>query len=218
MQLWERYGRQATAGAVALLLAAGGYMLWERYEHGQRVKASEALFSVQEYLEKNKLDEARAVLDAMGMSDGKTYGYLRDFQKAAILREKGGVDAITEALKIYDHIKTRTSIPEPIRDYAAFLSAKMALDYNQKPKDEVLVLLQPLTEKNSAWRFFAIELMGVVHYTHGEYIKALEQFALLGKEKDLPESMRMRVQLMTQLSNQHRPAVVDDATDDADDN
>lgn len=214
MQLWQRYGRHATAGAAALLVAAASYMLWDRYEHGQRVKASESLFSVQDYLIKNKLDEARAVLDSIGMSDSKTYGYLRDFQKAGILREKGDADSITEALKMYDYIASLSGVPLYIRHYATFLGAKMALDFNVKSKEDILKILEPLTDKNSAWRFFAIELKGLIYYTQGDYARALEQFAALGKEKDLPESMRMRVRMMTQLSNQNRIVIEDDSSDD----
>lgn len=216
-ELWNRYGKSVTAGAVALLLAAAGYVMWNRYEGQQRIKSSEALFSVQKYLMENRLDEARAILDTMKDNDSATYGYLRDFQKAAVFREKGDQESITQALAIYNRMAAHSKIPAYIREYASFLALKMAFDFNITPTADILKALEPLAQANAPWRFFAHELMGLIHYTQSDYVKALEVFASLAKEKTLPESMRMRVHMMNQLANQNMGPVQDMTDDDADD-
>ncbi len=203
LKLWKKYGRYASTAAVSLLAAAALSMFWQNYQKKKQVELSDAFFTAQNYIAQNRVQEAFAILDAMKANDQEAYGYLRNFQKAALLLSKDNKESKQEAIALYQKLANDGVLPLHIKEYATFLLAKTVYDSNFKKPEEVIEMLSPLCDDKKPWRFFALELTGLILYKQGKYKESLEVFAALVKQENLPEGLRMRCQMMVQLANQN---------------
>ncbi len=203
LQLWKKYGRHVTTAAVSILAAATAYMLWQNHLQKKHMELSDAFLTAQMYIAQNKLPEAFAVFEAMRTSNHDVYGYLRHFEKSAALLAKGDAASVKEACDLLEKMAKDSGLPVYVKDYAAFLFAKISYEQKLKSSEETLELLKPLSDTKNPWRLFVEELKGLIYYTDGRYKDALEIFAALVKDENTPEGLRIRAQMMVQLSNQN---------------
>lgn len=202
-QLWDKYGKAFTTAVTGVIAAAAAYMLWQNHETRMKLKASEALLTAESEIEQGRLPEAFAVLNTIKEPHNKTYGYLRDLEKAHVLLSEKEALKKKEGAAMLEKMKNDASLPSHISQYAALLYTKAALELKIKTENEIIELLKPLRSEKNPWRYLASETLGGIFLTQKKYQDALEVFADLNKQVDLPEGMRMRIHVMTQVASQH---------------
>ncbi|MDR1362020.1 MAG: hypothetical protein LBJ16_02285 [Holosporaceae bacterium] len=69
--------------------------------------------------------------------------------------------------------------------------------YPVKAPDELIRLLSPLTGDDRPFRFTAMELIGVIKEQNGEHDAALEIFSKIIERKDVPETLKRRISMMS---------------------
>ncbi|MBX9977299.1 MAG: tetratricopeptide repeat protein [Alphaproteobacteria bacterium] len=201
--LWEKYGRYATTAAVSLLAAAALFVVWQNYQKRKQIELSDAFLTAQSYIAQNKIPEAFAILDTMKSSGHDAYSYLSRLQKAALLIVKDDTESKREGVAIYESMATERGLPTYVQEYATLLLVKASVDGKLKTPEEAIALLKPLLGEKKPWHLFASELTGQILYSQGKYREALEIFADIVKQENVPEGLRLRARMMVQVANQN---------------
>ena len=82
---------------------------------------------------------------------------------------------------------------DPIwKDLATLIYAS----YRVKSPQELIKLLEPLTEKGHPFRFSALELMGMFHAEIGEVEKSQECFKKILDNEEAPKTMKERIKIL----------------------
>lgn len=199
MRLWNMYGKYISGAVTAILVLVAAFTLWQNYAHRKQLEYSDQFLQAQTYIYQGKFNEATAVLSNIGASESNVYGYLKDFQKAAIFLASTDPEKHKEASGIYTKMMN-SSLPTGIRDLARLLFAKVEIA-GGKSVDDVTKVLEPLMKEGHAWRFFALEMLSELQYKAGQTQKALEGFAEIARSSGVPEGIMLRAQLMVQVAN-----------------
>jgi hypothetical protein len=193
MKLWDRYGIYVVAAATLLVLAVGGWRVWEWYSAREAARASVQFESAIALGNEGKRVEAESALNALA-KDG-TFGYrllarFRAASEAAKANRENGVTA-------YDALAADTSLEDVFRDFARVQAALLLVD--SASVAEIKTRMEPLITPSSAFRNSARELIGLAHYRVGEREAAAKQFAAIVADPDAPPSMRNRAQVLAAL-------------------
>lgn len=200
MRIWEQYGKIISSAVTGVIVLVAAFTLWQNYSHKKQLELSDKFLHAQNYMYQGKFDEAVAIFDSMGTSNTKVYGYLRDFQKAAILLASSDAEKHAQATKIYEEAMANSSLPQSIRDLARLLFAKVGIAAGKTVEDTRKVL-EPLLVEGQSWRFFALEMISEMQFKAGEIEKSLEGFAEIARSTNVPEGIMLRAQLMVQVAN-----------------
>jgi hypothetical protein len=193
MKLWERYGIYAVAVAVLVVLAVGGWRVWEWYSLREAAKSSVQFESAIALGNEGRRPEAEAALNALAKDGTSGYRLLARFRAAAETTKsnrQGGVAA-------YDALAADTSLESVFRDFARVQAALLLVD--SASVAEITSRMEPLLVPSSAFRNSARELIGLAHYRAGERAAAAKRFAEIVTDPDSPPSMRNRAQVMGAL-------------------
>jgi hypothetical protein len=193
MKLWERYGIYAVAVAVLVVLAVGGWRVWEWYSLREAAKSSVQFESAIALGNEGRRPEAEAALNALAKDGTSGYRLLARFRAAAETTKsnrQGGVAA-------YDALAADTSLESVFRDFARVQAALLLVDGASVA--EITSRMEPLLVPSSAFRNSARELIGLAHYRAGERAAAAKRFAEIVTDPDAPPSMRNRAQVMGAL-------------------
>ncbi len=68
-----------------------------------------------------------------------------------------------------------------------------------KALDAIRLRLDSLIKEKGAWYYLALELKGVILYKIAAYSESAETFLSLAQDKDTPNALKLRAQLMTQV-------------------
>jgi hypothetical protein len=185
-RLWRRYGRYATAAGVAILLAAGGYIGWQKYsEHREAQRAQAFSDAIALIADPDPAKAKAAFLDLAQGSDG--IAALARFRAAALQ-----VEAKDEAgaVATYDGIAADSSVPEPFREAAALLAAMHLVD--SADLAEMKRRLESKTTATNPWRFTALELLALSAQRAGDFEQARTIYAQLADDLAAPSGLRGR--------------------------
>ena len=184
--LWKRYGNYVIAVAGAIVVATGGYTLYQRYTESHRLQRAQEFVTAAEQIGQGDNSAAIAAFASVAQStDG--YGILARFRMAN-LKNRGGDEA--GAVSIYDTIAADSSIPSTFRDLATILGPTHSLD--KADPAALTQRLQPLTADSSPWRFSALELTGLLAHRANDDARAKTIFAKLADDRDAPAAVRAR--------------------------
>jgi hypothetical protein len=189
---WKKYGNYVVAGVSILVIGVAGWKMWERYDQQQRLKASSQI-------------ESAAQISAAGQNDLAAQAYAQIAKKApsgyALVAQLSQADEYMASGRINDAIALYMKIAD--NDKAGLGDvARMRAAWAQGDKlstEELKVLLAPLSDGKSQWRFMARELLAyrALHDDHAAV--AQKEFAALAAEKDAPSSLRQRADAMATL-------------------
>jgi hypothetical protein len=190
-KLWEQYGTYVLGAAAALVLAVGGYQIYEQRkksfaaENGARYDAAVTL------IEQSKTDDAQKALSEVLASGHAGYASLAQLQLAGIhLKANRPQDALT----VFEALATSPSADADIKTFALLQAA--ALRLGQADFTELQNRLKPVAEGSTAWRFQARELLGTAAFKAGKFDDARAQLTPLLADPETPRAALDRIQLI----------------------
>ena len=183
-KLWKAYGDYFIALLVLLILAIGGYELWQRYEASQRAKASVAFTAAEKIANPVQAMAAYEALSKTSLPSG--YATLTKLAEANTLPVQGKVN---DAIALYKGIAASDSGPvgAVARIRAAWLMADSA------SRTDLESLLEPINGPTSAWREMAREVLAYSDYKNGHLLAAQATLDALAADPDSPDALRSRV-------------------------
>jgi hypothetical protein len=185
--LWQRYGRLAIALIVLILAAWGGWLYWQDREKKAAGVEGEQLSQALDDLQAGNADAALAKLAPLAQS--KHVGY----RASAKMAEAGvalGTNDFAGAAKTYGEVATDTSVPQPWRDLA--LIRQTAAEFDTIKPELVVARLRPLAAKGNPWFGSAGEMVAAAYLKMGKAELAGKMFADIGKDENVPETIRSR--------------------------
>lgn len=203
MELWKKYGNMVIGAFLVVVAGVGGHTLYGNYEAKKRNETSDIFLDGLEAIEKGEPIRAQGVLDEVAAGSHKGYKMLAQFQKAALLVAEGNKASTTEAREIYKDIASNDKYPRRFRDLAELrVIAMKDTPRTEQTLRDTLSKLEPFTKDGKPWRFTARELKAATLIELKEYVEAAEVMAGLITDKQTPEGIRSRAQIISQtLSN-----------------
>ncbi|MBP7134903.1 MAG: tetratricopeptide repeat protein [Sphingomonadaceae bacterium] len=206
--LWQRYGRLGIAIIVLLLAAWGGWLYWQAERNKASGLEGEQLSQALDDLQAANPDAALAKLGPLTRS--KNVGY----RASAKMAEAGvalGKDDFSGAAKIYGEVASDTSVPQPWRDLA--LIRQTAAEFDSIKPELVVTRLRPLAAKGNPWFGSAGEMVAAAYLKMGKAELAGKMFADIGKDENVPETIRSRaVQMAGSLGVDSAPLPTKEVT------
>jgi hypothetical protein len=190
-KLWEQYGTYVLGAAAALVLAVGGYQLYDQRkksfaaENGARYDAAVTL------LEQSKTDDAQKALTEVLASGHAGYASLAQLQLAGIHLK---ANRPQDALAVFEALATSPSADADIKTFALLQAA--ALRLGQADFTELQNRLKPVAEGSTAWRFQAREILGTAAFKAGKFDDARAQLTPLLADPETPRAALDRIQLI----------------------
>ncbi len=190
-KLWEQYGTYVLGAAAALVLAVGGYQVYDQRkrsfaaENGARYDAAVTL------IEQSKTDEAQKALSEILSSGHAGYASLAQLQLAGIHLK---ANRPKDALAAFEALATSPSADADIKTFALLQAA--ALRLGEADFTELQNRLKPVAEGSTAWRFQAREILGTAAFKAGKFDDARSQLTPLLADPETPRAALDRVQLI----------------------
>jgi hypothetical protein len=190
-KLWEQYGTYVLGAAAALVLAVGGYQIYEQRkksfaaENGARYDAAVTL------IEQSKTDDAQKALSEVLASGHAGYASLAQLQLAGIHLK---ANRPQDALAVFEALATSPSADADIKTFALLQAA--ALRLGEADFTELQNRLKPVAEGSTAWRFQARELLGTAAFKAGKFDDARSQLTPLLADPETPRAALDRIQLI----------------------
>jgi hypothetical protein len=187
--LWRKYGRYATAVALAVVIAAAGTVAWRHYRAGERLKDSMAYSAAVSFADQGGPAGEGALysLRDLAQSGSTAYATLARLQEAALLNKNGKPD---EAAAIYDSMSKDKAVEPLFRDLAALLHVMVMIDKGDP--QQLAARLAPLAESSNPWRYSALELQALLAQRTGDTAKARDIYANLADDPTAPRQLRGR--------------------------
>jgi hypothetical protein len=201
LQLWRQYGKQITAGVVAIIVVIAAYNLWGQYNRNKQIQMAEKLIAAQELITQGETTKAHAILTSLSEASNSTYRSLGLFQKAALLLQEGSPAKLTEAIAVYNQLAENKKMDLLWRDLATLLATMASIDLPDVKADDLLAKLEPLTSDQNPWRYLAKEMKGLLLFRKGEKAQSMELFARLVQDSQTPQGISLRSRLMVQIAS-----------------
>ena len=194
--LWRRYGGYATAAGLVILLAAGGYIGWQKYSEHREGQRAQAFFDAIAAIADPDPAKAKAKAAFQELAQGGDgIAALARFRAAALQIEAKDE---TGAVATYDAISADSSVPAPFREAAALLAAMHLVDTADQA--EIKRRLESKTAAANPWRFTALEMLALSAQRAGDVEQARKIYTQLADDLDTPSGLRGRAaEMLTAL-------------------
>ena len=183
--VWRRYGSYIIAAAVAVVVATGAYVGWQRYAESARTERAAVFVGAMDLLARQDAG-AEAALTSIA-SEGGGYAALARLQQAAQMAKAGDVAG---AIEIYEAMAGDGSLEAPFRDLALILIGLRSVDTAEPAA--LTARLAPLAEDGQPWRHSARELLALLAQRAGDTAKARELLNRLVDDQEAPQGARRR--------------------------
>lgn len=197
INLWKKYGKYVIGMAVAIVLGAIAYPIYNNYQESQSLKAAETYKQALRYLEKGREDKAIELFDQL-IAEHKGYGKLAKLQKAGALTnismKEGKISLMDEVQRLYQAINAHNAKDPSLRGLAVVLEAYRAVSMGEEGAWETQ--LQPLSAPGQPWRGLALEVLALNDLKHGRQGEAGEKLVEVLKDKETTPTTRNRAMLM----------------------
>lgn len=192
-QIWKEYGDYIIAAAAVVIIAIAGFELWQRYEDGQRAKAS-AEFNAAAALASANPAAGEMAFEKLAATAPGGYALLSKFSLANTALATGDR---AKAVAIYEFVASgdNGALSSAARIRAAWAIADTA------SKADLQTLVAPLTDPTSAWRFLAREVLAYSDYRAGQLREAQREYQALADDPNTPQALRFRAHSMASLLN-----------------
>ena len=195
-KLWRQYGKYLIGAAVVLVLAVAGYQIWRQYEQSQREAESAKFASAINAMEGGRSADAQALFAAIARDTKSGYGTLARLHEAALRANSGDREG---ALSVYDELAADESADKPLRELATILGALHRLGDEKADVAAIRTKLEPLAVKDAAWRFSALELLGLIAQREGKTADAKKHFQAIVDDPNAPRGTRTRASQLLAL-------------------
>lgn len=187
LALWQKYGRLAVAGALAVIIGVAAVVGWRHYQQNRRAEAGLDYAAAVEAAAAGRGEDALAAFRKLSSDAPAGFAELGRLQQAAQLARQGNEAG---AADVYDAMTRDTAVSEPFRNLALLLHALATLDR----ADPVALTerLKPLVAPTGAWRYSAQELTALLARRRGDEKSARDIFKRLADDAATPPSVRAR--------------------------
>ncbi len=192
--LWDRYGPNAIAIALFVVLATAAYVGWQYWENSRANKSGDAFSQALTLAAEGKNDEALAALETLEAEGYGAYPVLARLRAATLLAAQGDPQA---AVAAFDEVASDTSVPQSIRDMARLRAGLLLVDHGSY--DEVSARVEALAADTNPLRHSAREALGLAAWKENRPTEALELFEEISNDPQSPANLRARANLMSEL-------------------
>jgi len=194
-KLWEKYGNFVIGGALAIVLAVGGYQYWKKTKRAYVEKAGETYEKALALVgDQNSKDfdpsKVKSAFETLLKDAPGGYRVLAQLQIAGAHVAAGEKK---EALEVFETLSKDENADKILRAYAALQAA--SLRAGDADWTEMENRLKPLVSASSAWRNSALQLKGIAAFQAGKIDKAREIFDELLSNPKAPKSIHDRASL-----------------------
>lgn len=199
---WKKYGKQTVFACTVILGVAVAHTLYKNHQDKINLKTSDQFIAAQKFIESDNPNDALIILKDLSGNGTGFYKTLSLFSQAGALLKQATKESTAEAIRIFQTIEKDTSVDKMYRELAEILRFGHAindLNGSNKELDIIRLRLDTLIKEKGTWYYLALELKGVILHKVAAYSDAAEVFLTLAQDKDIPNAIKMRAQLMTQV-------------------
>jgi len=185
----RKYGVWVVGGVAAILLAVGGWRLYEGWSIDQSRDMSERFTAAQKLLREGDAKAAGDEFDRLSKTGPQNYRAMAMMERAQALEAQGDLEG---ALAQFD------AAAQASRDPTMKNSARLRAAYIVAETQDFAAVrgrLDPIIAEGGAISYLARELLGVEAWEAGETTLARETLENLTLAFDAPEPVRQRAQL-----------------------
>ncbi|MCE3233525.1 MAG: hypothetical protein K0R98_1782 [Rickettsiaceae bacterium] len=184
-QLWHKYSNYIIGFLVAIVLSTVVFVWWKNHSSSKSEELGNDLYRAF-VTEKGKNPEASLDLYKAIEQKGGAAASVASLREAGLLLSS---DKNDEALAIYKSISDGKS-PDEVKDLAYILYAYNSIETSDNA--EILAKLKSMTEKDSAFKYSAKELIAFYEFRLGKYDEAKKLFQELSDDMYTPAKMKAR--------------------------
>lgn len=200
-RIWRRYGSLIVAAALLVVLAVGGWRVWQWQAEKSRAEAGQRFEAAARLAREGKTAEAEAAFNAMAQSAVGGYAHLARLRGIAELGKRDVAAAVTA----YDAFASDTTAPALLRDLAQLKAGALVADNG--PFNDLARRLEPLAEATGAWRFSALEILAAAALKANDGARASGYLDRIMTDPAAPAAARQRAELLIGLARAaSRPA------------
>jgi len=177
-QWWRQYGNWVIGGAIAIVLATAGYVVWNHVRTKQQLEKSTAFTHAFQLIAEGHPEKAIKAFQALA-KEGGGYGTVAQLYEASLMQDP--TDLYRKIIK-----------DNPRDTSLANLGKVLLTERNLTATEE----LEPLTAPNNAWAPLARELLALAALKKGETAVALKHFIAIVEEPSATPSERLRARMM----------------------
>ena len=185
--LWKRYGVVAAIALVLVLAAIGGFIAWRASQHKAADADAVKLQDAYDAWGRNQLPAAARDFGALANSKVQGYRVSAVFSQADLLLAKGDLKG---AAAKFAQVANDASVAQPFRDLA--LVRQTTAEYDALKPEVVVQRLRGLAVPGNPWFGSAGEMVAVAYLRQGKRELAARLFGEVGKDEDVPPSLRQR--------------------------
>lgn len=199
---WKKYGKQSVFALTVILGAAVAHTLYKNHQSKLNLETSKKFIAAQNFIASNNLNDAITIFKDLSESGTGFYKVLSLFSQAGSLLKKATQESTAEAVLIFQKIENDTKIDKMYRELAEILRFGHEINIltsSDKALDVIRLRLDSLIKEKGTWYYLALELKGVILHKVAAYSDAADVFLTLAQDKDTPNALKLRAQLMTQV-------------------
>jgi hypothetical protein len=185
-KLLKKYAWLLIAVAVAIVGAAAGWQLWNRYQNQQDAAAAARYVAVMN-VPGTAGREQIAVLDRLAASAPEGYKTLARLRAASLKADAGDVPG---AIALWNAVAADGSADPLLRDVAILLATERELDHGDPV--QLAARLKPLTDPNNSWSTLAQEQLAILDLRQGKVDDARKKLQILQFDVASPAGLRAR--------------------------
>ncbi|MBE6444275.1 MAG: tetratricopeptide repeat protein [Alphaproteobacteria bacterium] len=196
-QLWNKYGLFIIVGVALVLTVAISFESIRNWRDKKNQELSNAYSVAMSLQNQGRIDESLEIYTTLAEKASGIYDDLAKMQIANIYLEQGKKEDALAVLKAL--IESKNTIPQ-MRDVASLKLVSYKLDTDAS-KDEIMVLLQPMLEKEKGFEI-AHELMAMLYIRENDIESAKAQYQKIATSADVSETIKSRALDMVNLLNE----------------
>jgi hypothetical protein len=193
-QLWERHSGLIIALAALIVIAVGGWRVYEWWEAKKSAESGAAFEAAVSLADQDKHAEAQAAFARIAADGASGYRTLARFREAA---EFARTDQAA-AVKAYDALAADSGLGRPLQDLAAVRAGLLLVD--TAPLADLNARLEPLTAADRTFRHTARELLALAAWRAGDQAAAKRWFDMITTDADTPAGTRARINVLIALA------------------
>jgi hypothetical protein len=192
--IWTRFGPIAIALALLIVLATGGWVLYDWWSSNRANASGDQFSQALQLASEGKTDEAAAALQTLENDGVGAYPVLARLRMATVLAQKGDFPA---AVAAFDQVAADGAIPQGLRDIAKLRAGLVLVDHGSFADVESRV--GPLNADTNPLRHSAREALALSAWKENRGKDALPLFEQLENDQAAPSNMRQRASMMAEL-------------------
>jgi hypothetical protein len=188
-KLLKKYAWLLIAVIVAIVGAASGWQLWNRYQRQQDTAAAARYVAVQNALQQPGTAPADqiAALDQLAANAPEGYKTLARMRAATLKADAGDVPG---AVALWNAVAADSHAEQLLRDLASLMATARELDHGDPAQLEAR--LKPLAEPGNPWSTMAQEQLAMLDLRQGKVDDARKTLQILSVDIESPSGLRAR--------------------------